>query len=605
MDNKNTENANDEYLDMIFREYEAKNSAGQSEYDEYTEGAAEGYSSDEYAPQKGYEQSASDMYNSGETDFEYAQQEYVREEYVQGEYAQEEYAPTEYTQGEYAQEEYVQGEYAQGEYAQEEYAQEEYAQTEYVQEEYAHPEAEQTTADNSPEIDFSLDDDEDVKTFVPKSQNSEEAPDDENDLKSNFGQAADNADGYEDRDDEDYDEDDDYDEEDERPVRKKKKGHNPGSIIFALVLTTVIISVSIFAAVFVMRIVQEVTGLDREDIQIVVDIPENTNTGEIAQILLDEGIIGNADMFRFMARFRGEDASFVAGSHLLSPNMTYGDIMEELQVNIEEERQTVDITFPEGITLVEAAELLEENNVCDAERFIYIFNSSQFGFDFEEQVEASAEKFYKMEGFFFPDTYSFYIDEEPEVVAKKVYRNFENRITPDYYGRMKDLRMTLEETITLASMIQAEARGVRDMKNVSSVFHNRLKSRDYPRLESDPTTNYVDEVIRVYIEIADQEMFKAYDTYKGEGLPPGPICNPGIDAIEAALYPTDTEYYYFCADLETGEVFYAATLEEHDQNLIRAHLKEGVLLEDIEGETEGEAEGEAEGESAETEAAAQ
>lgn len=603
MDNKNTEKSHDDYLDMIFREYEAKNSAGHDEITEEAQPAE--YAQEEYNGR--YEQYYSDVHNSGETDFDYEQAEYQQEGYQQAEYEQAEYEQAEYQQAGYEQAEYQQAEYQQVEYEQAEYQQVEYEQAEYQQEEYQQVEYEQTensqtVEGNTAEINFDLDDD--VKTFVPKgsqeADNGENADGedaaDENDLKSNFGGGYDEDDEYED--DDDYDDDDDY-----RPARKKKKGHNPGSIIFALVLTTVIISVSIIAAVFILRIVQEVTGLDRPDTQMVIDIPENTNTAEIAEILLDEGIIGNADMFRFMARFRGEDASFVAGSHLLSPNMTYGDIMEELQVNIEEERQTVDVTFPEGITLVKAAELLEENNVCDAERFIYIFNSSEFGFDFEEQVEASAEKFYKMEGFFFPDTYSFYVDDEPEVVAKKIYRNFENRITPDYYGRMKDLGMTLEETITLASMIQAEARGVRDMKNVSSVFHNRLKSRDYPRLESDPTTNYVDEVIKVYIEIADQEMFKAYDTYKGEGLPPGPICNPGIDAIEAALYPTDTEYYYFCADLETGEVFYAATLEEHDQNLIRAHLKEGVLTEDIEGETEGEAEGDAEGESAETEAA--
>lgn len=122
-------------------------------------------------------------------------------------------------------------------------------------------------------------------------------------------------------------------------------------------------------------------------------------------------------------------------------------------------------------------------------------------------------------------------------------------------------------------MVQAESSNISDMKKVASVFLNRLNnSEEYPRLESDPTRKYVEDVIKPNIDIPNQEMFNAYDTYKGEGLPPGPICNPGLDAISAVLYPEDTDYYFFCADLETGEVFYAKTLEEHQENLVKAHL---------------------------------
>ncbi|MGN0695479.1 MAG: endolytic transglycosylase MltG, partial [Oscillospiraceae bacterium] len=349
----------------------------------------------------------------------------------------------------------------------------------------------------------------------------EDAVPDDDSLEANFGRSEDEAPPRR-----------------EPPKKRKRKKKKKGAgLVFALILTSLIICISIFIAVTVINVVKTVTGLDREDVQIVVEIPENSTAYDIADILEAEGIIDNADLFGLMAQFKGMDSSFSAGSHVLSPNMTYSDIMDELCRHYEEERETVDITFPEGITVYEAAALLEENEVCDADRFIYIFNSSSFGFDFEKLVTTSSEKFLKMEGYLFPDTYTFYKDEEPEVVAKKFYRNFENKLTPDYYGRMEDLGLSLEETVTLASMIQAEAQSFSDMKKISSVFQNRLKSKDFPRLESDPTTKYVNNVIKPNIEIPDEKMFTAYDTYKGEGLPPGPICNPGLDAISAVLYP--------------------------------------------------------------------
>ena len=113
-----------------------------------------------------------------------------------------------------------------------------------------------------------------------------------------------------------------------------------------------------------------------------------------------------------------------------------------------------------------------------------------------------------------------------------------------------------------------------DMKRVASVFRNRLADPDnYPLLQSDPTRKYVEEVIKPNIEFPSKEMFKAYNTYEGAGLPPGPICNPGLDAINAVLYPADTDYYYFCANVDTGEVYYARTNDEHEANLVLAGIK--------------------------------
>lgn len=353
--------------------------------------------------------------------------------------------------------------------------------------------------------------------------------------------------------------------------RRKKRGH--GHLIFGLLLSAIIISVSILAAVFILKWAKELLGIDKPEREVVLDIPMGSGTADIAEILYNEGIITDVNLFRLFSKFKGADGTYIAGSHILSPKMNYNQIIEVLQEEIEEQRETADIVFPEGITLYEAAQKLEEKNVCNAAEFIEVFNSSKFGFDFEEKVKVSSMKFYKMEGYFFPDTYQFYVEEDPRIVAKKIYRNFEARITPDLYGRMKDLDMELEEVLTLASIVQAEAANTRDMKKVASVFYNRLNNPDeYPLLQSDPTTNYVEDIIMPNIEVRSKKIFEAYDTYQGAGLPPGPICNPGLDAINAVLYPAETDYYYFCSNLETGEFYYAETLAKHEQNLVEAGL---------------------------------
>jgi UPF0755 protein len=202
-----------------------------------------------------------------------------------------------------------------------------------------------------------------------------------------------------------------------------------------------------------------------------------------------------------------------------------------------------------------------------------MFNTSAFGFDFENNVKPSALKFYKMEGYCFPDTYRLYSDEDIKSIVKKIYRNFNDKFTPDIAQRMNDLGLSQDELITFASMVQSEAGKAGDMKRVASVFWNRLNNQDeYPLLQSDPTSNYVENVIMVNTDIESEQMFDAYNTYVGAGLPPGPICNPGLHAIDAVLYPADTDYYFFCSNLETGEFYYAETLSEHEENLVTAGL---------------------------------
>ncbi len=344
--------------------------------------------------------------------------------------------------------------------------------------------------------------------------------------------------------------------------RKRKKKRNTGKIAFRLIIFCVIIIIACICAFFLINIGMEVTGLGRhDDTELTIEIPKGATSEDIANILVDNEIINNPIAFRVLSNKQNAN-SYKAGKHKVTANMSYSDLIDVLQQDPIQEKISVDVTFPEGYTLDQCAAVLEEAGVCRADEFIEAFNSADFGYNFEKKVEDKATKYYKMEGYCFPDTYTFFKDSEPEVVCKKIYANFAEKVNANMLGRMEDLGLTLDETLALASIVQSEAPTSNQMKLVSSVFWNRLNDKEtFPRLESDPTKKY-----------AALSGIELYDTYKSEGVPPGAICNPGADAINAVLYPEETEYYFFCSNLTTQEFYYAKTLKQHEKNLAEAGL---------------------------------
>lgn len=347
---------------------------------------------------------------------------------------------------------------------------------------------------------------------------------------------------------------------------KKKK--RSARLPMVLMLTTLIFTVAICLSVLIIAVGRDMLAIGKDDSLKMITITEGADAKTVAKILADEEIIKIPKAFEIIAKISGADTDFIPGEYELSPSDAYETIITKLTTDISEYKETVNITFVEGISIFEAAQKLEEEGVCDAERFIYYFNAGGYGFDFENRLpSSSSSKFYRMEGYLFPDTYTFYVDSDPESVCMKIYQNFDSKMTEKYYNQMNKLGMNLDEVITLASIVQAEAASPESMKKIASVFENRLADPDnFPRLESDPTTYYVDEIIKPNIEIPSESIFEAYDTYQGYGLPPGAIGNPGLDAIEAVLYPADTDYYFFVANIDTMETYYAETNEEHEEN---------------------------------------
>ncbi len=352
---------------------------------------------------------------------------------------------------------------------------------------------------------------------------------------------------------------------------KKRKKHKSARVYTVLIMLTAVFVISISLAVGIIEVGKDMLGINGSQRLVLFNIPEGATTAEIAQNLYEDGIIKIPKAFIYFSRLSGADADYVAGNHEISASMAYETLIDTLSKNgdVAEAQNVVDVMFPEGITLYDAAMKLEQNNVCEASKFLYYFNAGNFGYEFENHLPAynSSLKFYRMEGYCFPDTYTFYEDSDPADVCRKIYMNFDLKITDQYYQRMQELNLTLDEVIILASIIQKEAAIDADMPMIASVFWNRLNSPDYPKLQSDVTVLYVENVIKPNIELDNQQIYDAYNTYVCNGLPAGALCNPGLAAIESVLYPAESDYFYFYANVDTGETYFARTLEEHNANI--------------------------------------
>lgn len=377
----------------------------------------------------------------------------------------------------------------------------------------------------------------------------------------------------------------------ERQLKKQNQGRKSVlQVILGVVISVAVIFIGVNIGGILLNAILDYTGINTTEFEVVVELPDNPTLDQVAKVLESSGIITDTKFFKMIVdRKEKKDKkpyNFVGGQFTLSSAMNYGTIIDTLLAS-KNETITVDVTIIEGMTAVEIGELLEANAVCRAEDFVQFYRDKIDVYDFERRVLQSSLKFNQLEGYLFPDKYEFYVvnelrdnpdkdidtTKEAGVAAKKIYSNFNSKITKTMYKRMNEMGLTLDELVTLASMVQSEVGNIEDMRMVASVFLNRLhNSETYPQLQSDVTYFYVRDFIEPYYDDYDlavplQKISDSYDTYVATGIPAGAICNPGLDAINAVLDPADTDYFYFCSNEETGVTYYAKTVEEHEANL--------------------------------------
>lgn len=361
----------------------------------------------------------------------------------------------------------------------------------------------------------------------------------------------------------------------------RKKG-GAWKILLAVVLLLVLAAGA--AGVFAYN---EIHGNGKPGTEVTVSIPQGSGVASIANRLKEAGVIRSTYLFRWYVGQKGVAGKLQYGDFTLQTGANaYDAIIAVLSQYAKAD--TVRITIPEGTTAIAIAQKMEAAGLCSAEDFLKEANEGDFSeYTFWQYVPDDADapdRFMKCEGYLFPETYEFLKDDTVHNYVATFYAQFDAQITDEMYAELKKQDMTLPELITLASFVQEEAGNSQD-SNVAQVFRNRLaEGSPYPRLQSntsshiqsDADNNYLWNWVAPYYGGWDnipENIVAAYDTYSCKGLPAGPISNPGLAAIQAALAPQPNEEakdaYFFVTDLK-GNYYYARTLSEHNANCQKA-----------------------------------
>lgn len=351
------------------------------------------------------------------------------------------------------------------------------------------------------------------------------------------------------------------------------------------IMAAVIAVVSTILCIYAIGCINDVLGFTDEVVTVEVTIEQGMTDDEVIDLLEEKGLINNKFFCKIFIGFFEKEGPYISNTYTLSNDMGVERMIALMKTDYTL-GDVVTVMFPEGSTVQQMAEHLEDEGVCTASAFINTLKTVDFSADYEfiTKIDNQEQRFYVLEGYLYPDTYQFYKGENPTSVVKKFLNNFETKWTQEYQERADELGMTMDEVITLASIIQVEAANSEQMPGVSSVLHNRLDNTyTFPKLECDSTTAYYTKYIAPYFtnssaDMNSMETFRnRYDTYDNDciGLPVGPVSNPGNAAISAALYPSDTGYYFFNHDVNGG-IYYAVTAAEHDRNVA---IAESVLPE--------------------------
>ena len=345
--------------------------------------------------------------------------------------------------------------------------------------------------------------------------------------------------------------DDYYEPRDFRPIRRNR--HYRMGCMGGFMYFLVVVCISVALASVGWLAANDVLSLNKELVTAEITVQEDFTMEEIAQQLEDKGIIEYSFLFEIFSKLSTAEEKITPGTYTLSSHLDYRAIVTNLK-EVEGPLKTVKVTIPEGRNMMETFQLLEENGVCDVDVLLECASNYEFDYEFLNPDKLGTEK--RLEGFLFPDTYEFYVDSDPEDAIEKFLDNFERRVKEHMYLKAEEMGYTFDEIMTIASMIEMEAATDSERTTISSVIYNRLKSYDFPRLQIDATVQYALGEHKDSLSYEDLQVDSPYNTYLYEGLPPGPISNPGIVSIGAALNPESTNYYYYALSTDGTHKFF-------------------------------------------------
>lgn len=345
-----------------------------------------------------------------------------------------------------------------------------------------------------------------------------------------------------------------------RRSRRQKNGGCAGTVVYVIAVLGISVILSL-AAIFVAN---DVFAFVKENAVKEITVSENTDLLSLAKQLDDEGVINYGTIFKLYVRVKGDNQGVLAGSYSLNPNMDYGQIIDTL-VNASS-TETMKITVPEGYSIAQIRQMLLDEHVCTEDALDEVLNTYSFKHEFLKD-ELPAEEGW-LEGYLFPDTYEIYKGNATVVdTINKMLNNFESKYDDDIKTGAETLGRSMHDIVTIASLVEREAQVDSERAKIAGVIYNRLNNpSEFPYLQVDASVLYGLGRTSGPLSQEDLASDTPYNLYTKQGLPPGPICNPGYASLYAAAHPEQHNYYYYVA-MPDGSHLFANSYEEHQTNI--------------------------------------
>ena len=333
-------------------------------------------------------------------------------------------------------------------------------------------------------------------------------------------------------------------EESAAPQRRssRRRGSSGRAASFAVLYVVGVIGASVLLACLGWIAANDVLALNKEEKTVTITITEDESFGDVVNRLKDEGLIEYKWLFRLFAAFTGGDDKVTMGTYTLNTDMDYRALLAGMSMSSATKGE-VTLTIPEGYTVSQIFQLLEDNGVSTVEDLEEQAANHDYAFSFLQDIPLGDPN--RLEGYLYPDTYTFNTPHSALYAINKMLVNFDARFTEELRSQVEETGYTIREILTIASLIERETDGT-DRDRIASVIYNRLDNPDAGTqgyLQIDATLSYINGG-KVPTN-ADREIDSPYNTYLYKGLPPGPIANPGMESIQAALNPADTDYFYY------------------------------------------------------------
>ncbi len=350
----------------------------------------------------------------------------------------------------------------------------------------------------------------------------------------------------------------------------RKKENNMVKKIVLIIVAVLIMTLSIAGFFAYQYFTSSLKPLDSKNEKLIqVEIPQGSSSKQIGQILEKNKIIKSGLVFSYYVKMNNK-ADFQAGYYQMSPSMTLEAITDSLQEGGTDEPVSLadaKITIPEGYSVDQIAELFSKETKLSKDDFLDVVKDEEFFNelvtkypDLLESAKNAKDTRYRLEGYLYPATYYYYKDVPiKDMITQMVDKT--NQVLAPYYDQIKAKKMTVQEVLTLASLVEKEGVTPEDRRKIAQVFLNRL-AIDMP-IQSDISILYAMEEHKVHLSEKDTQIDSPYNLYINKGTGPGPFNNPSQQAIESVLNPEETDALYFLADVSTGKVYYAKTYDEH------------------------------------------